>query len=54
MNKLDNIPKIECDRCQKMTPNHPHFIGKFHLFQVKNPDNRLGFYFICKECISKP
>lgn len=43
---------IKCDRCDKDFPNSPHFIGNFHPSQVKNPDNRLGYYFICKDCIA--
>jgi hypothetical protein len=44
---------IECDRCHKEVPNHPYYVGKFHPSQVKNPDGRLGFYFICMDCITR-
>ena len=43
---------IECDRCHKEVPNHPYYVGKFYPSQVKNPDGRLGFYFICMDCIN--
>ena len=47
-----NCQTIECDRCGEYFPNHPHFIGRSHPSQVENPDNRLGYYFICKSCIA--
>lgn len=50
--KQINCQTIKCDRCGENFPNHPHFIGKFHPSQVKNLDNRLGYYFICKSCIA--
>lgn len=43
---------IDCDRCGKETPMHPYYMGRFKPSQVKNPDGRLGYYFICKGCIA--